>query len=168
MQVYKISLLTLGIFALTGAFTAQDVNAQTAEEKLKSVFETKFKAMDIDKDGSVSMNEFVESNQDNMVKMYMSLDKDGNGTVSGDEYISTQVKMGKPESKAREEFKELDPDNDGSYNAKEASRYVNNHLTSQFKKWDVDNNGKLTHDEFIADAMKELKSAQEEQAKAQK
>ena len=79
-------------------------------------------------------------------KNFKMLDKDGDGSLTFDEFKSTRKK---PEAieQAEQIFKLIDTDGDGKVTLKE---FINRPAEARFKPMDRDNNGKVTWDEFKA------------------
>ena len=87
-----------------------------------------------------AQNKFVEMAEKN----FKMLDKDGDGSLTFDEFKSTRKK---PEAieQAEQIFKLIDTDADGKVTLKE---FVNRPAEAKFKPMDRDGDGKLTWDEF--------------------
>ena len=144
----KLIYLTMASFLLISPAVAADMTED-------------FEVIDVNHDGVITSFEMataqratLSTQNESIMKM---LDKDGNGSVTNEEYMSFYGKLASSDKEleqVKNQFTALDADGNGEISADELGSFRQGSLDTEneefFKAVDADKDGQVTHEEYDA------------------
>ena len=108
-----------------------------------------FEAMDANKDGKVTADEFTAQGAEFAKKRFAAIDANSDGKITEDEFKAANDKHPGASDK-RPAFKDLDKNGDGAITQDEMSAGGKDRMMERFKKLDANGDGSLTKEEVEA------------------
>lgn len=141
----------LALLACSGIAFAEEDKPKDKPERPRGAFISP-EEMDANKDGKVTLEEFQAAQAKMTEARFGRLDKNGDGSISKDEYPTPPAGVGAEGGRQRfmPDLAKLDKDGNGSVSKDEFATSTKEMGAERFAKIDKDGDGSITKEEFEA------------------